>query len=51
MQTLHIDIMDNETQEQLSDRAQNKASELTNSGKVVIAIQTLPKYAEIQYFD
>ena len=51
MQKLHLDIEDNETQEQLSNRAQSKAQELTDRGKVVICIQTLPEYAEIQYFD
>lgn len=51
MKKLHIDIKNNETQAELSDRVTSEANKLTNEGKVVICIQTLPKYAEIQYFD
>lgn len=51
MKKLHLDINENETQEELSDRATSEANKLTESGKVVICIQTLPEYAEIQYFD
>lgn len=51
MKKLHLDIKDNETQAELSDCATNEANKLTDAGKVVICIQTLPEYAEIQYFD
>ena len=51
MKKLHIDINENETQEELSDRATSEVNKLTDAGKVVICIQTLPEYAEIQYFD
>lgn len=51
MKKLHLDIETNETQEELSNRSTSEANKLTDAGKVGICIQTLPDYAEIQYFD
>lgn len=51
MKTKSINIKENETQSELSERAEKVANQLTKQGKVVICIQTLPDYAEINYFD
>lgn len=51
MKTKTININENETQSELSERAEKIANQLTDQGKVVICIQTLPDYAEIKYFD
>ena len=51
MKKLHLDINANETQEKLSDRATSETNKLTEAGTAVICVQTLPDYAEIQYFD
>lgn len=42
MKTKSISIKENETQSELSERAEKVANQLTNQSKVVICTQTLP---------
>lgn len=51
MKTLKLNRNSNETQEELSERASQIASEMREKGKVIMLVSTTPEYSEIDYWD